>query len=96
MLNYVIRVFIFHLLVATVYLGITSYWFVTKGFNPIKTGLQQDLLMLIHLTVATIFPLPNKNILKKKHIINFSIVLLIIITYFLLSNWIWNWLWQLR
>ena len=97
MLNYITRAFIFHLSVAIFYLSITSYWFVTRGtIDPIKTGLQQNLLMLIHLIVATSFPVSIKKIVKRKHLTNFMIVLLIIVIYFLLSNEIWNWLWSLR
>ncbi len=97
MFNYITKTFFFHLFVAICYLGITSYWFVTRGsIDPIKTGLQQDLLMLIHLVTATIFPIANKTILKRKHIINFTAVFSIIIIYMGLSNWIWDWLWNLR
>ncbi len=94
---YIFKTFLFHLIVAIFYLGITSYWFVVRGtIDPIKTGLQQDLLMLIHLIAATLFPIANRNIIKRKHLINFAIFLLIIILYFGLSNCIWNWLWSLR
>lgn len=94
--HYIFKTFFIHLTIIIFYLGITSYWFVTHGFHPIKTGLQQDLLMLIHLITASIFPIANDNILKRNHIINFTVVLSIIILYFILSNWIWNWLWSLR
>lgn len=96
MIGYCIKRFVLHFVVAIFYLGVTSYWFVTKGFNPIKSGLQQDLLMLIHLITASVFPIANKNAIKRKHLLNFMIVILIIITYLALSNWIWNWLWSLR
>ncbi len=95
MLKYISITFFFHLLVAIFYLGITSYWFVTQGFNPIKTGLQQNFLMLVHLITASVFPIANRNTIKRKHIINFTVVLLIIVVYFALNNWIWNWLWSL-
>jgi len=94
--KYILRTFIFNLVIAFSYLGITSYWFISKGFDPIKTGLQQDFLMLIHLMAATAFPISNKTVIKRKHFLSFITVLLIIIIYFGLSNWIWNWLWSLR
>ncbi len=97
MMLYILKTFLVHLAIIVFYLGITSYWFVTRGrIDPIQTGLQQGLLILFHLISTVMVTVKGNPNIKQKYIVNLLCVLSIIIIYFLLSDPIWKWLWSLR
>ncbi len=96
-LKYILKTFSIHLIIILFYLGITSYWFVTRGpIDPIKTGLQQALLILFHLISTVLVVVKGNNDIKQKYVINLLCVLSIIMIYFMYNNSIWHWLWTLR
>jgi hypothetical protein len=100
---YWLKIFIVHILIATVYFGVTGYMFIhSKAPNPIGIGLQQWVCMILHLIITTVVMLLlsskaiDKKIARTKIIANLIVVLLIIIVSAVLSNTFWHWLWELR
>lgn len=96
-LKYILKTFFIHLIITVFYLGITSYWFVTRSaIDPIKTGLQQNILTLIHLISTVVVVVKGKPNIKQKYLINLLCVLSIITISFIFDTPLWKWLWSLR
>lgn len=100
---YTIRVLIMHLVIASIYLSITSYLFViSKQPDPIGAGLRQWFFMVTHLSITIIVFLillgraTNKQLVKKKFLINCLVISSIIIISILFSDPLWEWLWSMR
>ena len=69
MISYILKTFFFQLIIIIFYLGVTSYWFVTRGrIDPIATGLQQDLLMLFHLISIVLVAVKGSPDIKQKYL----------------------------
>ena len=102
-LIHIAKSFLLHLVIASIYLGFTCYEFVvTRKPNPIGVGLQQVLLMIIHLAITlVIFSIiltkaSRKKIPKLNLIINVLTVFTCCLIYIMFSNTVWRWLWQLK
>lgn len=100
---YTIRILILHLIIASIYLSITSYMFViSKQPDPVGAGLRQWFFMVMHLIITIIVFLillgktTNKRLVKRKFLINCLVITFIIIISILFSNPFWQWLWSMR
>ena len=98
-LFYIFSQFLLHLKLSIFNIGLTSWEFVADHShtspNPIGVGFQQLLCMIIHL-LSTLLKRYKNTPVSHARLINFFSVLIIIILYGILGNWIWNWLWSLR
>ena len=101
--NYSVKVFTLHLVIALLYMGIASYGFVVaKDHNPIGVGLQQWLFILLHLLITTTVMAflwaknTNKRVGRNKFLLNIGAIVLWIGIMLIFSNAIWRWLWSFR
>ncbi len=104
MKTYLLKSTALHLAIATLYLGYTYFQFVTKKSpDPIGAGLKQWLFFIFHLVITLIVTLGirnrttvNNTTIKYKWLIQVGIIIVIMSLYLIVSQQIWDWLWQLR
>ena len=99
----ILIIFLFHLLIATGYMSITSWIFVIyPDPDPVATGLQQLLCVVTHfvLTAVICLAMRIRSVDKKEATItlwfNLGAVVFWTIVYLLLSKNLWDYLWTLR
>jgi hypothetical protein len=87
MMLYILKTFLVHLAIIVFYLGITSYWFVTRGrIDPIQTGLQQGLLILFHLICTVMVAVKGNPNIKQKYIVRNEEYCLLLLVY--IHSWV--------
>lgn len=103
MKNKIVTILILHLAIIVFYISITSYFFVvSKDPNPIGSGFQQVLLIILHVgitffTCAFIWAnSKDKKNARRVFIINICAVIFWVVVYITLSEKIDGYLWTLR
>jgi uncharacterized membrane protein len=99
----IIKIVVIQFLIILLYLGLTSYEFVSsRDLNPVGVGFQQWALIIIHFLVTGFIGLymisksKNRPTAKKKLMINLASIVVIILIYYCFSESIWHWLWSFR
>lgn len=99
----ILPIFALHLIILASYMGVTSWLFVSYPVpDPIATGLQQWLCILVHISITVLICLIKRRtaIDRKKATttlwIHIGAMLSWVVVYLLLSDQIADYLWTLR
>ncbi len=103
MKNKILSILSIHLIILATYIGITGWMFIKyREPDPIGTGLQQLLCMIVHFILTAIICIVIRmNAAEKKAatislFLNLGAVVFSMIMYLLLSNILSNFFWSMR